>query len=396
MSAFGQAISYEQACAELENLPPQTYVEIGPGVKLKRKADGVPVMRIHYSAIPERNPEVNPVWSAPLEDRERFPELTAMEWREQNERIKYTKAGWEREQEIVDEAGGGEKLFAATLATYGKMIIIDDPNWFPQPWWDVVGGFDHGKTNATTLIKAYIDELANIYLCGEFYQMRTETHANNIWENVPTLLRMPDLARMRWVRADPSIFYDSQAQPDGTFTNINAIYKKQGFTRLSPYPEGLSREDLSYEERLNDHWSNLGDPARGGRRPSLYIVCRNYKDQRQPGLHPYDCPNLLWEFKRMRRHELSATQLLSRNPTEKIVDKDNHAFDASKYLVMGLPKPTAIPAERIFEQQVEGLNMMSRAIAAERFLALGHAGAINAPPANRSMNLRNRARMIRR
>ncbi len=87
------------------------------------------------------------------------------------------------------------------------------------------------------------------------------------------------------------------------------------------------------------------------RAPSLRIVCpRELKDIQQPvyGLHNNGCPNLLWELRRTRREELSATQLVTRNPTEKIVDKDNHLRDPLKYLCMSLPEPTALtPAMKI-------------------------------------------------
>ena len=43
---------------------------------------------------------------------------------------------------------------------------------------------------------------------------------------------------------------------------------------------------------------------------------------------------------RTRRVKLSAQQLMSRNLSEAIVDKDNHAADASKYVVMSHPEPT--------------------------------------------------------
>ncbi len=362
-------ISLSEAYSKLDQLPAQTYVDMGPGVSIKRKENGVPVMRIHYNAVPERNEVINPSWK-------------------QEEKKKYSASGWDREQEINDEAGGGDKLFAAILSTFGDKIIIRDPNWYPDPSWDVVGGFDHGKTNASCFEKAYIDHEGSIYFCGEFYQMKTETWANNIWQNVPILLQMPDLNRMRWVRADPSIFYDKEAQLDGTFTNINAVYKKQGFTRFTPFPTSISREDLSAEERLNDHWANLAD-----RKPTLYIVCRNEMDRRQPGLHPYDCPNLLWELKRMRRKELTSRQLLERNPTENIIDKDNHAWDAGiKYVGMSLPKPTPISKEQQLKDLVQDLNPMSANIAAVRFMNMG--GGVTQQP-TRQMDFRSRRRMSR-
>ena len=42
---------------------------------------------------------------------------------------------------------------------------------------------------------------------------------------------------------------------------------------------------------------------------------------------------------RSRRLKLNAQQLLSRNTSEAIVDKDNSATDAFKYLVMSHPDP---------------------------------------------------------
>ena len=46
---------------------------------------------------------------------------------------------------------------------------------------------------------------------------------------------------------------------------------------------------------------------------------------------------------RTRREQLSATQLMRKNPTEAIVDKDNHLRDALKYILLSLPSPSEIP-----------------------------------------------------
>jgi len=40
---------------------------------------------------------------------------------------------------------------------------------------------------------------------------------------------------------------------------------------------------------------------------------------------------------RTRREQLSASQLMRKNPTEAIVDKDNHLRDALKYILLSLP-----------------------------------------------------------
>ena len=89
--------------------PPQTQVEIMRGLTVRRTKGGIPVIRHHYSADPVRDPDLNPAWKA-------------------TERKAYTsQAAWDREQEIRDEAGGGELVFADTLVTYWSKIVITDP-----------------------------------------------------------------------------------------------------------------------------------------------------------------------------------------------------------------------------------------------------------------------------
>ncbi|MFY9912448.1 MAG: hypothetical protein WAK56_21585 [Candidatus Sulfotelmatobacter sp.] len=52
--------------------------------------------------------------------------------------------------------------------------------------------------------------------------------------------------------------------------------------------------------------------------------------------------------------KLTAQQLLSRNASEAIVDKDNHARDAMKYILMMHPEPTQKSLERrVNERLVE-------------------------------------------
>jgi hypothetical protein len=97
--------------------------------------------------------------------------------------------------------------------------------------------------------------------------------------------------------------------------SVNELYVEQGIELFSSF--ALDRSDVSFAGRLMMHWANLDK-----REPSVKIVCRNYSEKPQPGLHNWDCPNLLWELMRTRRVKLTAQQLLSRNLSEAIVDKD--------------------------------------------------------------------------
>jgi hypothetical protein len=303
-----------------KKLPPQTQVEIVRGLTVRRTKGGIPVIRHHYSADPARDPDLNPQWK-------------------EKERRKYTsQAAWDREQEIVDNAGGGELVLADTLVTHWKKIVIEDPAWRPHPSWRVEGGFDHGKTNATCLERNYLDYDGNIYVCGEYYMPGLE-----IWQHAPVVKQMADIRKISTCFADPSIFPFTLQQSQGNqpsapgkaaerAKSFNELYIEQGIELFSPYSG--DRSDISFAARLMAHWRDLEHRA-----PMLRIVCRNYSERPQPGLHDWDCPNLLWEMMRMRRQKLTAQQLLSRNTSEAIVQKDNHALDAEKYFVMSHPEP---------------------------------------------------------
>ena len=176
-----------EALEQTKRLPAQTKVEIVRGLNTRRTQGGIPVHRLHYSALPQRDPEINPEWKA-------------------SERMKYTsQASWDREQEIVDEAGGGELVFADTLVSFWDKIVIQDPKWRPDPRWVENGGceagFDHGKTNPTCLERCYIDHEGTLYFCGEYYMPGRE-----ISDHVPVLRQMADITKISACFADPSIF----------------------------------------------------------------------------------------------------------------------------------------------------------------------------------------------
>jgi hypothetical protein len=296
------------------------------GVRVRRMPDGRPVYRVHYSADPERDAA----------------------WVER-ERKKYSSKGaWDREQEIIHEAGGGERVFAEVLARDEEKILIDPytSGFRPSPHWRMVGGFDHGKANPTGALVACIDHDGVIYILGEYYQPGLSPA-----EHRPNLLALNGFKQAE-IYADPSIFHQTQAQEDGKYRAIAELYADLGITNLIPAP---ATHELLGMERILAHWHDLG--RRG---PTLKIVCpREKRDVSRPiyGVHNDGCPNLLWELRRTRREELSATQLLARNPTEKIVDKDNHLRDPLKYLCLALPAPTPKPWEIKVQEAMAGIPL---------------------------------------
>lgn len=337
----------EQAQERLVDLDPGVKTEVIRGVYLRKKENGIKVLTIHYPADPDRDPETE----------------KGAAWYKTAKANYSSESAWNREQEIDPLAGGGERVFANVLTKFRDVVIISDPKWHPDPRWDVGFGFDHGSVNATALEKAYIDFDGNIYACGEFYSMKRPGWDNEVWQNAPEMLKMPDLDRARWCMADPSIFPDSQITPDGKRSSTNKAYKQNGIDFLREY--GGERSDITFVEYvLSNYWKDLEH-----RKPKLFIVCRNPSERIQPGLHPYDSPNLLWELLRTKRSQLTATQLMSKNPTEKIVDRQNHARDAFKYMLFTFKKPAEVPLGERLQEFIKDLEPTSAQIAAQRFWA---------------------------
>jgi len=313
-------------------LQPQTPIDIMRGLSVRRTEGGIPVVRLHYSAHPERDPDSNPDWKA-------------------TERRTYSsQAAWDREQEIMDEAGGGELVFADTLITYWDKIVITEPSWRPDPTWRVEAGFDYGKTNPTALERTYIDYEGTIIFCGEYYQPGRE-----IWQHAPEIKKMADIRKVSVCHSDPSIFNVTMEQgaarpglAQERAKSVNELYIEQGIELFSPF--SLDRSDVSFAHRLMLHWANLDR-----REPTVKIVCRNWSEKPQHGMHHWDCPNLLWELMRTRRQKLTAQQLLSRNASEAIVAKDEHARDCAKYIIMSHPEPAIKTAQQLAAEAVQGM-----------------------------------------
>jgi hypothetical protein len=349
----------QTALRKLDDVPFQTRVPVIRGVNIRRTKKGLTVVSLHYSAIPSRDPET----------------VEGAEWFRKENSGYASQAMWKKEQEMDATATGGEAVFNSVLGDprLYQMVVISDPLWFPDPRWDVVAGFDHGVTNATCLMKGYVPRESwdpvtgqknptELYLCGEYYNYRRDDWSNNVDENVEEMKKMHDLERARWILADPSIFYDQVAEDKGAPTNIYQTYKKNNMWKMSAY-QG-NRSDVAFVEWImSDYWKGLTR----GRKPRLYIVCRNPSDRPQPGLHQYDCPNLLWEMRRAKRVQMTSRQLLTRNPSEALENKNNHALDVAKQISGALRTATEIPPWEGVDAQLEALDPTTAQLRA-RFL----------------------------
>ena len=94
-------------------------------------------------------------------------------------------------------------------------------------------------------------------------------------------------------------------------------------------------------------------------RPKFRIVCPGgIPERKQEGTFQDGCPNQVWEMMRLRRAELGAAQLMVKNPTEKLVQKHNHAFDDLCYFLTG---GMAVPVKSAEEKWIERRDAIRKA-----------------------------------
>ena len=158
--------------------------------------------------------------------------------------------------------------------------------------------------------RAYVDHEGTIIFAGRILHARArslaaraDAHKDGGHPQDLRRLRRPDDLRRFHAAVKPTVDPGKAAE---RAKSINELYVEQGIELFSPFFG--DRSDISFAARLMLHWSNLDK-----REPTVKIVCRNYSERPQPGLHDWDCPNLLWELMRTRRVKLTAQQLLSRN-----------------------------------------------------------------------------------
>lgn len=297
------------------------------GVYRRHTSKGIPVLWIHYEADPRRDRS----WVA-------------------REKPNYLyESDWEREQNMEFNAGGGELIFAHTLRAEREKIIISEPGYKANPHSNFYAGMDWGETNPTSFHVYEVTRQGTKRAILEHYLSDSSPglHGKLIGEMV---IQFADRTRklaldvVRDIYCDPSIFWDQQAQAQGGFKALAELFPEKMQRKMVPGQRG---QDGTCSEKIREWWKQ--DP------PGFQIVCAGGIPERMSeGTFDWGCPNLLWEMMRTRRAELGAAQLRDKNPTERLIQKHNHAFDDLCYFISGgLAVPTLTPEEKWAARQRE-------------------------------------------
>ena len=287
----------------------------------RRNKNGFAVFPVHYSMDPEK---ATPEWA---------------------EREKKGMPGWmwRKEYEMDPYAASGKPAFP-DLNQWKKHIYLPldlaVPGGIIPDWWPRYAGFDWGSSNPTALEFATVRPDGVIVFYWELYRKNLTPN-----EIDATAKAHPDWRKIVFVAHDPSMVSMtprgggiSAGQKNAEEKALADIFALKGWSMVP----GTRGDDVTFVQNLYAAWANL-------EKPRVIIT--------------HSCPNLYWELEHLRHDELNTTQLNKKNVPEKLVDKDNHAFDAIKYLLRMNPQPPTSEDEWDYlstEEKVQTINPRPR------------------------------------
>lgn len=275
------------------------------GLTIKKNRAGITVIRLHYSADPDKDPDTE-------KGKEWFDRAIQMYPGGVN------SLGWRREMEIDPNAGVGELVFPE-FAEKEREILCDP--FLVDGKYRLYGGMDWGARNPVAFyVVAYgPDEV--FYVIWE-YQESLYLENKSIYDVAKNIKqRCPYYDRLEWIAADPTMWTENQARKDGFTSNARMFFEdlppELKIDKLMP---AHHRSDMLFVQKLKGYWS---EP------PYRVLVSKQ-------------CPQLIQEYRNLRYPPRIETV----NEAEKILDKNNHGWDATKYLILSHPASGTAKTER--------------------------------------------------
>lgn len=262
------------------------------GLELKQNKDLIPVLRLHYTADPSKDPETK----------------EGKTWLEMASKMYIggrTSLQWRREMEIDYNAGAGELVFPE-FPNIEQSILVDP--FIPDDTFSLFGGFDWGTRNPVSFHVYAESQDGTFYSIWEWYE--TQKSVSAVAEAVKKLC--PFYERLQWIAADPTIWNENQSTKTG-FTSIARLFNEDlpEDLKLDKLMSAHGRSDMLFISKLKNIWSKEN--------PKFKIVKTCFKQ--------------IQEFRNLKYPQRIETI----NEAEKILDKDNHAVDDCKYFMLSHP-----------------------------------------------------------
>ena len=275
------------------------------GIQTGLSPEGVQVVRIHYSADPAKDPDT--------EQGARWLKREMQGYRG------VTDPRWRKEMEIDFDAHGGQLLFPYMLENQERLFIAP----YSVDGLRLIAGLDYGTRNPSAFEVLAINTDGDIHVAYEYYEAPKkpgesddEFRARKGYKILCSEIKRCPYFENLIILADPSLWNKTQESADAKgLMSIADLFLQEG-VKLSPGQRG--RDFACYEHIDKQLWVDLKNPR--------LTISKS-------------CTWLWWEIQRLRFSDYSATTQVNQNLKEKIVDRDNHAWDAMKYVMSDLIRP---------------------------------------------------------
>ncbi len=228
------------------------------------------------------------------------PNKRSAEWRAEAEQG-LSPQRFAKEYLIQWDALDGQKVFPEII-TYRQQIIVPQGSVTfkdSQVYW---AGYDHGMRNPSAFIVFTVDESGTIYAVWELYKPCT-----NMFEFVKELKECPYWSRIKYIVADMHLWDKRGYSGDGMPISPYEMFCQYG---IRNFIKGGVNTESSWMLLMKGYW--------GDREDIQFKIFDN-------------CQCLIEEFEGARYPNMTEMMAQNKNVVETIVDKNNHAMDATKY-----------------------------------------------------------------
>lgn len=217
------------------------------------------------------------------------------------------------------------------------------PFAIPSDWPRYVG-IDHGFRNPAAWLWAAEDYDGNLYVYREFYRSewlieqicKTGKGQTSFKDWLPSAYEMMKGERIVWAKIDPST-KARRNEKDGVKLSDFDLYIEN---LPEDFPLTVANNDVTAGIDRVKSWLKPDDKTG---KPRLFVF--------------NTCVNLINELQSYRYPELTAAQTGKKNEKENPIKYQDHACDALRYLIMGLPDPAEKiedPYAKIVYNSLEG------------------------------------------
>lgn len=246
----------------------------------------------------------------------------------EDEKSRRTPREVAQELDIDYEASGTERVFSLRTNKVLRDNVVIAPFEIPKDW-AFRGGLDYGTRNKSSFhvyVKDYDDnEFAVWEWRKDMSDLKLDGFSGSMVQAIARMLMVhcPYYDFLDQVRADPNLWVKNQNTPDGMTDIISqirdemkSIQKELAEKRINKkiigFVEG-AQSDISCIELVNSFWADPLKPR--------YKMFKN-------------CQGLIQEYEELMWEDWSESQAEKRNVREKIMDRNNHSWDDSKYCLM--------------------------------------------------------------